>query len=105
MQDAKNANGLSTHKIGGEIGCACNDEFACAGNAAGAAAFRKVAEPTCRDRNPFVDSNGRGRILAFNMREVVIAIGEREGRPNESHVFRLPALRAAARRAAKCAST
>ncbi|KAH2812612.1 hypothetical protein KXV85_005078, partial [Aspergillus fumigatus] len=104
VQDAQNSDRLSGHGVGCHIGRAGDDELARAGDAAGTAALRKVDQAARCGGDPLVDGDRRARIVRFDMGEDAVAIGEREGRPDEFHDPPAALRRASARRAAKCVS-
>lgn len=94
MQNTYNANPISHHRIGGNIGCSEDTEHVF--RQSGQSAFGKVEATTCRADNLLVDVNGSPRILCFGVTEDVVAIVESVLRPDEPH--RSSALRSAAAR-------
>lgn len=102
MQDAKDANRIGGHDVGGDIGRARDHELARAGDPTGSPSFRKIDETASRMGDLLVDMNGRSRIFGFYMREGVVAIGVRKLRPDEPQSSPGSDLRSAAvRRPAK----
>ena len=92
--------------IGRDLGRARNDQLARAIDAPGPAAVRKVEQAPRGIGDLFVDMNRCTRTFSFDMAENIVAIRQREARPDKLHRLRPAALRsAAARRRAKCAST
>lgn len=78
MQEAEDANRVRHYGISSDIGRARDDELARAGDPAGSPALRKFDETVGREDNLLVDVNGGSGIFGFDVREDVVAIGERD---------------------------
>ena len=106
VEHAQEANSIGVDQIGRDLGRARNDQLARAIDAPGPAAVRKVEQAPRGIGDLFVDMNRCTRTFSFDMAENIVAIRQREARPDMLHRLRSAALRsAAARRRAKCAST
>jgi hypothetical protein len=85
VKDAKNLDGVVADAVGDDVGRSGNDEFACAGNAPGAAKSGKAAEVLDGVFNCRNDPGGRCGTVAGDLGGFGVEIGQGFAQPSNAH--------------------